>query len=74
MVRRCSHLAASTALIRPAPLEEEHVVLDWDGKQFVRVSALEKKLAAKMDARPENKTDVLPEADIRAALGISKKK
>lgn len=51
-----------------------YVVLDWDGKQFVRVSALEKKLAAKMDARPENKTDALAEADLRAALGVPKKK
>lgn len=49
-------------------------VLDWDGKQFVRVTSLEKKLEAKMQSRAEGKTDPLTEADLRAALGIAKKK
>jgi hypothetical protein len=49
-------------------------VLDWDGKQFVRVAALEKKLETKMKSRAEGKTNPLTEADIRAALGVAKKK
>lgn len=51
----------------------EHVVLDWNGKKFVRLPALEKKLAARMDAREEHKASVLSEQDIRAALGVAKK-
>jgi hypothetical protein len=49
-------------------------VLDWDGKQFVRAAGLEKKLEARMKSRAEGKTDPLTEVDIRAALGIAKKK
>jgi hypothetical protein len=50
----------------------EYAVLDWAGKKFVRLPALEKKLATKADAR-ENKSSVLSEEDARAALGLAKK-
>jgi len=51
----------------------EYVVLDWDGKQFVHLPALEKKLAAKMKSRSEGPTDALTEADVRSALGLPTK-
>ncbi len=51
-----------------------YAVIDWDGKKLVRVTALEKKLEAKMDARDDGfKTDPLKDGDLRAALGLAKK-
>jgi hypothetical protein len=50
----------------------EYAVLDWNRKKFVRLPALEKKLAAKADSR-EIKGSVLTEEDARAALGVTKK-
>src|SRR5215467_7191173 len=51
----------------------EYAVVDWDGKKFVRLPALEKKLLNKAESREEHKTSVLSEADARAALGVAKK-
>ncbi|HEX8110581.1 MAG TPA: hypothetical protein VF516_22775 [Kofleriaceae bacterium] len=51
----------------------EYAVLDWNGKKFVRLPALEKKLQARADAREEHKGSVLSEDDARAALGVAKK-
>ncbi|HEX4421403.1 MAG TPA: hypothetical protein VH165_25985 [Kofleriaceae bacterium] len=50
----------------------EYAVLDWNGKKFVRLPALEKKLLAKMDAREDHKSSELSDADLRAALGLAK--
>jgi hypothetical protein len=52
----------------------DYVVLDWRGSAFVRVRALEKALARKMESRPESRTDPLSEADLRSALGLASKK
>jgi len=49
----------------------EYVVLDWNGTAFVRVKALEAKLAKKMKSR-EAQHDALAEADVRDALGLKK--
>jgi hypothetical protein len=48
----------------------EHIVLDWDGKQFVRLSGLEKKLNLKAQ---ENAGAELTEEQVRAVLGVAKK-
>jgi hypothetical protein len=47
----------------------EYVVLDWNGSGFVRVKALEGKLAKKMKSR-EAQHEALSDADVRAALGV----
>ena len=53
----------------------EYVVLDGNGKRFVRLPALENKLARKMTSREDPaKTDELTEADVRDALGAPAKK
>jgi hypothetical protein len=44
-----------------------YVVLHWNGKAFVRVPGLEKKLEAKGQKTPQ---DVLSKDGVRAALGI----
>lgn len=51
----------------------EYAVLDWNGKKFVRLAKLEKKLSARADAREEHKGSVLSEDEARAALGVAKK-
>jgi hypothetical protein len=51
----------------------EYVVLDWDGKQLVRLPVLEKKLEARMKARQENTADLLTDGDLRGALGLGRK-
>ena len=48
----------------------EYAVLDWNGKKFVRVPALENKLAAKMESRETGRTFSLSEEDTRNALGL----
>ncbi|HSK04034.1 MAG TPA: hypothetical protein VK932_22425 [Kofleriaceae bacterium] len=47
-------------------------MLDWDGKQHVRVAALEKKLDARMKDR-DGSIRGLAEDEVRAALGVAKK-
>ncbi len=49
----------------------DYVVIDWNGKKFVRVPALENKLRKAMDARRENTTQALTEDGIRKALGAT---
>lgn len=51
----------------------EYVVLDWDGKKFVRAAALEKKISTRMTAPGPTVTE-LSEDELRAALGVAKKK
>jgi hypothetical protein len=51
----------------------EYVVLDWDGKKFVRVAALEKKISTRMTA-PGREATELGEDELRATLGVAKKK
>ncbi len=51
----------------------EYVVLDWNGKQHVRVTGLEKKLNAKMKDR-DGSISGLAEDEVRAALSLPKKK
>jgi hypothetical protein len=48
----------------------EYVVLDWNGKAFVRVAALEKKLAAAMKKGRPDPTAPFEKDELRAALGI----
>lgn len=45
-------------------------MLDWNGKRFVRVPALEKKVETRSRAAGN---DCPGEADVRTALGIAKK-
>ena len=51
----------------------EYVVLDWNGKKFVRLPALEKKLVAKMESRESFQSSPLSDEDLRAALGVTQK-
>ena len=51
----------------------EYVVIDWDGKQLVRLPVIEKKLEARMKARPEDPTALLTDGDLRGVLGLSRK-
>ena len=51
----------------------EYVVLDWNGKAFVRLYPLEQKLARAMKKR-ELWTEPLTEEQIRSALGLPAKK
>lgn len=52
----------------------EYVVIDWDGKQFVRLPVIEKKLLARMKARSEaGSSTPLSDGDLRGALGLGRK-
>lgn len=51
----------------------EYVVLDWDGKQFVRLPVIEKKLDARMKAREGDTSALLTDGDLRGALGLGRK-
>jgi hypothetical protein len=48
----------------------EYAVLDWNGTSFVRLGALEAKLATKMKSRKDAEADPLTEVELRAALGV----
>ncbi len=47
----------------------EYAVLDWTGTSFVRLSALEAKLAKKVKSRKDAEADPLGDVELRAALG-----